>query len=150
MQKQMCRKMKFTSRKGILFKLIVYGFSLFLLIVFYFDFFLPNEDPETLWVTLPVFLVVGLLFWIYIGTSYELTEKELKYKSGPFWGKIEIASIREVVKNKTSWGGLKPATARKGLIIKYNKYDEIYISPKTNATFVQKLLKLKPNIKISK
>ena len=47
-------------------------------------------------------------------------------------------------------GTLKPATALKGLIIKYNKYDEIYISPKTNESFVAEILKLNPEVKINR
>lgn len=47
------------------------------------------------------------------------------------------------------WTGLKPATARNGLIIKYNKFDEIYISPETNDTFVDKILELNGNIVIT-
>ncbi|HET8839525.1 MAG TPA: PH domain-containing protein, partial [Flavobacteriaceae bacterium] len=55
---------------------------------------------------------------------------------------------REIIKGETRWCGLKPATAGKGLVVKYNKYDEIYISPKTNDSFVEKLLQLNPKIEI--
>ncbi len=56
---------------------------------------------------------------------------------------------REVIKGKTLWVGLKPATARKGLIIKYGKFDEIYISPQTNDEFINRLLELNDAIKIT-
>jgi hypothetical protein len=94
-------------------------------------------------------LVVGLLLWLYFGTKYELTQTILKYKSGPIRGKIEIERIKEIIKGKTLWAGLKPATARNGLIIKYDKWEEIYISPKTNDTFIEKILELNPAIKIT-
>ncbi|WP_052158386.1 PH domain-containing protein [Lacinutrix jangbogonensis] len=84
---------------------------------------------------------------MFFGTEYEITQSELKYKSGPFHGKIELEQIREIIKGKTMWSGMKPATAKNGLIIKYGKYDEIYISPITNDTFVRKILELNNDIK---
>jgi hypothetical protein len=96
-----------------------------------------------------VILVVGFLMWLHFETEYELTQTELKYKSGPISGKIEVRKIREIIKGKSLWSGLKPATARNGLIIKYGQYDEIYISPKTNDTFVNKILELNSNITIT-
>ncbi len=50
---------------------------------------------------------------------------------------ITITDIRSLNINKTLWTGLKLALARKGIIIKYNKYDEIYISPKDKDTFIK-------------
>ena len=96
------------------------------------------------------FGIVGLLFWIYYGTNYKLSKhNELIYKSGPFKGKIKIDQITEIIKNKTLWIGIKPATSRKGLIIKYDKYNEIYISPKTNELFIEEILKLNREINIT-
>jgi len=45
-----------------------------------------------------------------------------------------------VQRNTTMWSGFRPATARKGIIVKYNKYDEIYFSPDSNESFIQALL----------
>ena len=44
------------------------------------------------------------------------------------------------------WAGYKPATSRNGIIVKYNKYSQIYISPDSNETFVSKLKEFKPDI----
>jgi hypothetical protein len=78
-----------------------------------------------------------------------LTKTELKYKSGILRGTIQIKDISEIIKGKTFWSGFKAATARHGVIVKYNQYDEIYISPKTNDTFVAKLLELNTEITIT-
>lgn len=48
------------------------------------------------------------------------------------------------------WAGLKPALASNGLIVKYDAYEEIYISPESNEDFVKTLLKLNDTIKIQK
>ena len=76
-------------------------------------------------------------------------ENGLIYKSGPIIGKISVDRITEIIKGKTLWAGLKPATSRKGLIVKYDKYNEVYISPKTNESFIKKILELNGQIKIT-
>ena len=142
--------MKFTSRKDILFQLI--GFSIigfFIGIILYRIFSDGIENYNFMWTDIFMLAVTGFLIWLGLGTNYELTQTELKYKSGPIRGKIEIDKIHEIIKGKTLWSGFKPATARNGLIIKYEKYNEIYISPKTNDSFVKKILKLNNKIKIT-
>jgi hypothetical protein len=64
-------------------------------------------------------------------------------------GKIEIQNIHEILKGKARWSGIKPALARKGLIIKFNIYGEIYIAPENNDEMISDLLKLNSKIKIS-
>ena len=142
--------MKFNSRKDPLFQLVTFGVCITLCVVVVNR--ITSETPLfsafVLGDILSV-LVVAFLLWIYFDTSYELTATSLKYKSGPLRGSIAIDDIREVIKGKTLWSGIKPATARKGLIIKYKGFQEIYISPRTNDTLVQKLLELNKDIKIT-
>lgn len=113
---------------------------------------LQNGNSTTLEFYFTTIILLGsilFLFWIYYGTYYVLDQTHLHYYSGPIKGEIEIQTIREIVKGKSLWVGLKPATASKGLIIKYGKYDEIYISPATNDTFIRKILEIHPSIKIT-
>ncbi|MCM4161814.1 hypothetical protein FHG64_02655 [Antarcticibacterium flavum] len=139
--------MKFKSRKDLFFQLLSFGLSgLFCGIIVFRAF---SNGYEFVWTDILMLLVVGFLMWLNFGTEYELTQTELKYKSGPVRGKIKLERIVEIIEGKTLWSGLKPATARNGLIIKYDKYDEIYISPKTNNTFLTKILELNKDIKIT-
>jgi len=46
------------------------------------------------------------------------------------------------------WSGIKPALARNGLIIKYAKYEEIYLAPENNDEMVADLLKINSEIKV--
>ena len=101
------------------------------------------------WPLILILVVTGMFLWIYFGTSYELSQYGFIYRFGPMNGKISINRIKEIVKGKTLWMGFRPATARKGLIIKYDLYNEIYISPKTNESFIEKILELNGNIKIT-
>lgn len=91
---------------------------------------------------------IGLLIWMIFGTYYQINETEILYFNGPIKGKIQIKDIQEITANKTLWVGLKPALASKGVIIKYNKYDEIYFSPIDNKAFINELLKINPEIKV--
>jgi hypothetical protein len=144
------QKMKFKSRKDILFQILTFGLSgLFIGISLFRIFSNGKINFEFIWSDILMFIVIGFLIWLGLGTNYELTQTELKYKSGPIGGKIEIDKIHEIIKGKTLWSGFKPATARNGLIIKYEKYNEIYISPKTNDSFVKKILELNDKIKIT-
>jgi hypothetical protein len=141
--------MKFKSRKDILFQLLGFSIIGFFIGIIIFRIFSDGiENYNFMWTDIFMLTVAGFLIWLGLGTNYELTQTELKYKSGPIRGKIEIDKIHEIIKGKTLWSGLKPATARNGLIIKYEKYNEIYISPKTNDSFVKKILELNDKIKI--
>ena len=138
--------MKFNSRKDILFQTLIFGFCGLLITLLLFRIFNAKESGI---IDFFILLPISLLLWIHFGTKYKLTQTELKYKSGPIYGKIEIKQIREIIKGKTLWVGLKPATARKGLIIKYDKHKELYISPKTNDSFVEKVLEINKTIIIT-
>jgi hypothetical protein len=142
--------MKFKSKKDILFQLLGFSIIVFFIGIILFRVFYDGiENYNFMWTDIFMLTVAGFLVWLGLGTNYELTQTELKYKSGPIRGKIEINKIHEIIKGKTLWSGLKPATARNGLIIKYEKYNEIYISPKTNDSFVKKILELNDKIKIT-
>ena len=141
--------MKFKSRKDKLSIITIYGMISFFIGMFLLDLENDGIEKGEIWQYLVILTVIGLLISVLHGTNYELTEKYLKYRSGPIRGKIEINRINEILKDKTMWGVLKPATARKGLIIKYDKYNDLYISPETNELFINKILDLNIGIKIT-
>jgi len=64
------------------------------------------------------------------------------------FGKFSVSSIQKIAINKTLWVGTRPATARNGIIIYYNKYDEIYFSPSDNEAFATALLEINPEIEV--
>ncbi|NDV44361.1 PH domain-containing protein [Flagellimonas sediminis] len=141
--------MKFNSRKDILFSSIIIGVVLLILILISSDILSGDVGSLDYFALTMALGVIFLLLWMYFGTRYELAADGLVYQCGPMRGKISYDRIREIVKGKTLWVGLKPATARKGLIVKFDRFDEIYISPDTNERFIEKILEKNPNIKIS-
>ncbi len=95
-------------------------------------------------------IILGLLTWLILQTNYTLDTQNLCYKSGPFKGTIAIKSIKKIEFHNgiivpTIW---KPALSHIGLIITYNQYDDIYISPEKRVEFVQKLTQINPNINL--
>ena len=93
--------MKFKSRKDILFQLL--GFSIigfFVGIVLFSMFSDGIENYIFKWTDIFMLVVVGFLIWFGLGTNYELTQTELKYKSGPIKGKIETSKMDRIIANK--------------------------------------------------
>jgi hypothetical protein len=141
--------MKFSSRKSVLFTILIFGTAVFLIGFSVFGLAFNRIGKTDSWMVIPFLIIAALLLWIYFGTYYQVTETELIYRSGPLRGKIPLNEIREIVKGKTLYAGIKPATAGKGLIIKFGKYDEIYISPDSNDSFILEIGKRNREIVVS-
>ena len=89
-----------------------------------------------------------MMIAFYTHTYYRIEGNELRWRSSILFGKFSISSIHKVAVNQTLWVGTLPATAKNGVIIYYNKYDEIYFSPSDNEAFVAALLEINPEIEV--
>ena len=141
--------MKFESRKDVVFSSLIFGIIILLSLVITLNLMGGSLQTEDYLAIFIVLILVLFLLWIFFGTNYELNEDGFIYRCGPINGKISLQRINKIVKGKTSWVGFRPATARHGLIIKFDEYREIYISPETNDSFIAKILELKADIEIS-
>ena len=111
----------------------------------------PDAQEPSIYIfdTIMITIVLALV-WILLDTKYLLKENKIFYNSGPFRGSIAIDSIKKI----THHSGIivpvtfKPALNTKGLIIHYNSFDDIYISPKQEDLFLEELLKVNPNIEV--
>ena len=133
------------NRKGLI-NYILIGILLLPVVIFLLDVDTFKERP---FIFLPLLAPLILILWIYFDTSYKIENDQLIYRSGFLRGTIQISSIKEIGKGKTMWSGTKPALARHGLIIKHNKYDEVYIAPESNDEMISDLLKINSEIKIT-
>ena len=104
-----------------------------------------SNDPFYLII---IALITALLLWVWFGTYYIIEGQQLKYRSGPIHGVIDITSIRKITVSKTSFVGLKPSLDTKGCVLAYHQYDEIYLSPQDQQLFVQELVKVNPAIEV--
>ena len=140
---------KFYSDKHIPTVSLLWIAVLFLLAT---PFLTPNNLTKIA-VFIPIVICVVsavLLLWILLGTNYSIEGSYLKYKSGPLKGKIDIFRIHTIEHQKKGIvsSNLKPALGSKGLIIKYNKFDDIYISPKKKQEFINALLEINSHIEV--
>ena len=95
-------------------------------------------------------LLIILLFIIFISksTRYIIVENQLTIKCMFIVNdKIAISKIRKIEKTNSVLSS--PALSLDRIAIKYNKYDEVYISPKEKQAFVNELLKINPEIEVS-
>ncbi|MBO3100070.1 PH domain-containing protein [Gelidibacter pelagius] len=133
------------KRKGLINYLLI-GAVLLPIAIFFLDKDTFTKNP---FILLPLLSPLALIVWIYFDTVYKIEKNQLIYRSGFLRGRIEIPKIKEIVIGKTMWSGIKPAMTTKGLIIKFNNYDEVYIAPENNDELIADLLKLNPGIKIA-
>lgn len=126
---------RFPSKKSPSIAAVIWGTVILML----FSVYLPYQDQGVIIIPLVVIaaLVIVFLVWLWFDTSYKLTPTHLYYCSGPFRGKILLHDIQDIRKAKKMAAGYRPALGFDGLIIKYSKYDELYISPKNRDQFLQ-------------
>ncbi|MBC9796238.1 PH domain-containing protein [Sinomicrobium weinanense] len=141
--------MYFKSRKEPFLFIFLYAITLVLLGSSVTDIITGNGWSH-IGVHIIVFLSSGFVLWILHHTGYLLTDRSFRYHCGPISGEIALERVGEIVVGKTMYVGLKPALARKGLIIKYDKYNDIYISPESNEEFIGEVLKRNDTIKITR
>ena len=131
--------MKFESRKSAVIPVLI-GLMFILGAI---------GSRDQLYVSLIILLPITLyLAWMWFDTYYIIDGDRLFCKSALFKGTIDIQTINEINKNKTLYAGPKPSLAGKGVIIKYNKWDDIYLSPVQTDEFVEALKSINPQIRI--
>jgi len=139
----------FEAKKDKLFSVIFYG--LFALFLFLMLFIFKQESTNQKWIGFFIVTFVFLmLIWIWYVTDYKIINTILTIRSGPLTKNIPIRSITKIQKGKTKWVGYKLGLSTGGLIIYYNKYDEIYITPQNQDKFCKQLKLVNKNIEIAK
>lgn len=94
-------------------------------------------------------MITILLFIVFISksTRYIIVENQLIVKCMFIVNdRIEISKIRKIEKTNSLLSS--PALSLDRIAIRYNKFDEVYISPKEKQAFVDELLNVNPDIEI--
>jgi len=128
--------MRFNSKRDYAF-LIVFLF-IFLLYSVISCFSIMVEKDFTVLIPFSIVLfLLAILFYSLLKTTYFVLDKEnLICKSLIFKKTIPYSTIKKVEKQKGLYAGIKFSTAWKGLIVYYNKYDELLISPEKEELFI--------------
>ena len=137
----------FTSSKNYYTATLMWIIAIGLSIVIFIK--KPDAQEPSIYIFNAIMTTIVLeLIWILLDTKYILKENKIFYNSGPFRGSIAIESIRKIEHHSGIIVPVtfKPALNTKGLIIHYNSFDDIYISPKHEDLFLEELLKVNLNI----
>lgn len=135
----------YRAKKGVFITLVIVLLLIFPPILIYFN----SQIPKVYIFLIVYYLPVSVLVWMYFGTSYWIKEKTFFYTCSLIKGEIAIDSIKGLEIGVSMYSGIKPALAFRGIIIKYNKFDDIYIAPENNEEFMNDLLAINPTIKIN-
>lgn len=131
----------FVSRKSP-FLWILWG----ALILLAFWFLLFAEGPR--WALLPMIVPILLLTGTLFRTDYRIKGDKLFYRTGFFRGSVAILTIRKIERNQTLWAGYKAAAATRGLVIHYNQFDDLYVTPQREDDFLTSLKRINPAIEV--
>lgn len=130
--------MVFKTRVDLFYKLVVaFIFVLFSFILYSIDL---NKDKFGFCITLGIQILI-MLFIIgsALTTKFTISSSELICETFYWKKRIPFTSIRKVEKQIGLFAGWKISTSFKGVIVTYNKYDELLISPENELVFISEI-----------
>jgi hypothetical protein len=133
--------MRFETKRDNTF-LFIFLFVLILYSAIALYSIVVENDCSVIWPFSGVLLFLALLFYLILKTTYFVFEENYLVCKTLFFKKvISYKSISKIEKQKGLYAGVKFSTAWKGLVVFYNKYDELLISPEKEEEFVQEIQK---------
>ena len=137
-------KRRFSSAKNIWLGFVFLFTALLPLVLTSFE-----GESGSFWVGISLSVLLGgFLGWVWFATFYTISQERLHFRQGPFSGSFPIAKIRKIETIRYLAVGMRPALDFGGLLIYYNKYDKIYMSPALQQNFIDALLMLNPAIEV--
>jgi hypothetical protein len=144
-------KQRFYSKKDPWIRLLIFVVALLPFIITIPLFYIPQSKPTPAPVIIGLYTItisaslLMLSFWFQ--TYYEIDDEYVYYRMGPFKGKIPIKSIRSVKKHAAR-SFYSPSLSYDLVLITYNVYDDISLSPQDQDGFVVALRIMNKNIVI--
>lgn len=127
-------KAKTDGLRWVIIGLVFAVYSVVSLLIFF-----TEREPDAfyalglVWVLLSVFIV-----WILPKTThYTFLEDHLLCQSMGFKKRIYYAAFNKLEPSNGLYAGWKMSTAWNCLVLHYNKYDELLISPENEAAFIE-------------
>jgi hypothetical protein len=104
---------------------------------------------EKIWIGLAlILLVIAFIGHMFATTYYQIDNRTLKIKCGFFFDKsINIDTIKEIKETSSSLSS--PATSLDRIVISYNKFDTVIISPKDKEAFTKHLTSINSTVKVT-
>ena len=127
-----------TKRDNTFLFIFLFVFVLYSVIASYS--IIAENDYSVIWPFALVLAFLTLLFYLIVKTTYFVFEEhQLVCRSLFFKRSIPYSDIKKIEKQKGLYVGFKMSTAWKGLVVHYNKYDELLVSPEREEEFIQEI-----------
>lgn len=110
----------------------------------------PKERSEASIIGSFILVLTCFIIHALKKTFYQIENSTLKYKCGIFHGIIDIHKIKKIEINNSIFvhAIYKLGWSHKGIIITYNNYDDLFISPVNRDQFIAQLKEINPEIRI--
>jgi hypothetical protein len=142
-------KTRFLTEKSGFIRFMIMSTILILLgLISYLCFVVRMLNGETIIAGIISGLVIFLLLWIWFGTYYQLAKDKLVAAIGPFVWNIKIGDIDFIRLNQKTFGGMRATLSMNGIEIRYNKHRSLFISPRQQEIFIERLKELNSKIEI--
>ena len=127
-----------TKRDNTFIFIFLFVFVLYSVIASYS--IIAENDYSVIWPFSLVLAILTLLFYLIVKTTYFIFEEyQLVCRSLFFKRSIPYSDIKKIEKQKGLYVGFKMSTAWKGIVVHYNKYDELLVSPEREEEFIQEI-----------
>jgi hypothetical protein len=127
-----------TKRDNTFIFIFLFVFVLYSVIASYS--IIAENDYSVIWPFSLVLAILTLLFYLIVKTTYFVFEEnQLVCRSLFFKRSISYSDIKKIEKQKGLYVGFKMSTAWKGIVVHYNKYDELLVSPEREEEFIQEI-----------
>ena len=130
--------MVFKTRVDLFYKLVVaFIFLLFSFILYSIDL---KKDRLGFCIILGIQILIMLFFICSaLTTKFTISSSELICETFYWKKRIPFKSIRKVEKQTGLFSGCKISTSYKGVIVTFNRYDELLISPENELVFISEI-----------
>lgn len=128
-------------------------FGMLALLLFFTNYEYYSIDIPSMFIVLLGWFIVALLFTIasFCFLKIIIDDHYLIVNVVFDIYKVDIKTITFIEKGKTMWFGFhKHGTATKGLTISSQFKNDVYVTPKNEDLFLQKLLEINPDITVNK
>jgi hypothetical protein len=144
-------KQRFYSKKDPWIGIVIFLCALLPFIITFTIFYIPQNRPVPVPVIFFLYLITItlslLMISIWFQTYYEIDQEFLYHRMGPFKGKLAVKSIRSVKKHSRR-SLYSPTLSYDLVLISYNTFDDISLSPEDQDSFIAALRIMNKNIVI--
>lgn len=137
---------RYKPKRGLLIYLVVALLLAFTIARWHFS---EQEFPDILGSSSLLLFPCAYLLYHLFNTKYWIQGQSFFYRAGFMKGEVDVDAIKSIDVGTTRWLGERAALANRGILIKYNRYDDVFVAPKDAEELIHDLLALNPDIQVN-